>query len=116
MYDRVTMDGFKVDFISIESAPISRDQTKFIKDFKEFLKDKNRYIIVNEWKPEGKKEDRIKFVLEPKTSLNAIHFRKDLPDKSFFSKMETQLIDFPNCKHDDEIDCLAQAVSVIDSR
>jgi hypothetical protein len=116
MYDRVTMDGYKVDFISVESVSLSRDQTKFVQDFKTFLKEKGRYITVNEWKPEGKKEERIKFILEPKASLNALHLRKDMPDASFVRKFETQIVDFPHGKHDDVIDCAAQAIHVFESR
>jgi hypothetical protein len=116
MYDRVTADGYKVDFISIESVSISKDQTKFVTDFKSFLKERNRYLTVNEWKPEGKKEERIKFVLEPKASLNAISLRKDMADTSFVRKFENQIVDFPHGKHDDVIDCAAQAVDVLDKK
>jgi hypothetical protein len=114
MYDRVKSDGYRVEYVSVESVDLSKDQTKFIKDFRDFLKSKNRYIIVNEWKPKGKKEDRIKFVLEPKTSLNAIYLRKDMPDKSFVRKFEQQMVDFPNGRHDDVIDCAAQAIDILD--
>lgn len=118
MYDRVTMDWYKINTINIESVNLSRDQTKFILDFRTFLKGKGRYITVNEYKPQGigKKEDRIKFVLEPKFSLNAIYIRKDMPDKNFTRKIEDQLYDFPNGKHDDVIDCLAQAIHSLDIR
>jgi phage terminase large subunit-like protein len=116
MYDRVTADGYKMDFISIESVSISKDQTKFVTDFKSFLKERNRYLTVNEWKPEGKKEERIKFVLEPKASLNAISLRKDMADASFVRKFENQIVDFPHGKHDDVIDCAAQAVDVLDKK
>ena len=55
-----------------------------------------------------KKEDRIKFILEPKVSLHAIYIRKDMADKSFTRKIEDQMYEFPNGKHDDVIDCLTQ--------
>lgn len=116
MFDKMNMDGYKTETITIESVDINKDQTKFIEDFKTFLKENWRYIIVNEFKPQTlwKKEDRIKFYLEPKISTNAIFLRKDFPEKSFIRKIEDQLCDFPNWKHDDVIDCLAQAVHVLD--
>jgi hypothetical protein len=116
MYDRVTQDGYKVDYISVESVSLSNDQTKFIDDFKVFLKSKNRYITVNPWAPKGKKEERIKFILEPKTSLNALVLRKDMADSSFVAKLERQFYEFPHGRHDDAIDCLAQAVDVLETR
>ena len=63
-----------------------------------------------------KKQDRIKFILEPKLSVNAMYLRKDMVDTTFVRKVETQLYDFPNNRHDDVIDCLAQAVETLDSR
>lgn len=118
MYDRLEMDWYKPWFVSIESVSLSKDQAKFIEDFKVFLKEKDRYMVIHTFEPKwmGKKEDRIKFILEPKTSLNAIYLRKDMPDKSFVRRLEEQLVDFPNGKHDDIIDCLAQAIYVLDTR
>lgn len=46
--------------------------------------------------------------------MNAIYLRKDMVDKIFTSKIDTQLYDFPNNKHDDVIDCLAQAVACLE--
>jgi len=39
-----------------------------------------------------------------------------MADKSFTRKIEDQLYEFPNSKHDDVIDDLAQAVYVLDTR
>lgn len=114
MYDSITMDWYKIEFIGIESVNLSKEQTKFIADFKTFLKEKGRYITVNEYNPKWKKEDRIKFVLEPKTSLNAIYLRKDMADKSFIRRLEDQLYQFPNSKKDDIIDDLCQWVDILD--
>lgn len=116
MYDRLAMDGFKIQTINIEEAKINKDQTKFIDDFKAFLRENGRYVIVNAVPAKMNKQDRIKFILEPKISLNSIYLRKDMIDKSFVRKIETQLFDFPNNKHDDVIDCLAQAVDSIDRK
>jgi hypothetical protein len=114
MYDSMIMDWYKIEFINIEKVNINKEQTKFITDFKIFLKEKNRYITVNEYEPKWKKEDRIKFNLEPKVSLNAIYLRKDMADKSFIRRLEDQLYQFPNSKKDDIMDCLTQWVDTLE--
>lgn len=116
MYDRVTLDWFKVEEFVIEDVKLNRDQTKFINDFKTFLREKDRYIPVRWYIPKMKKEDRIKFTLEPKISLNSVYIRKDHPDKSFIKRLESQIVDFPNGKHDDIIDCLTMATEDLDVR
>lgn len=116
MYDKLSLEWFKIDYINIESVRINKDQTKFIQDFKQFLKSKDRYITVNEYEPKGKKEDRIKFNLEPKIALNAVYLRKDMSDKSFIRRLEDQLYNFPNSKKDDIMDCLTQAVHSFELR
>ena len=114
MYDRITSDWFKVDYISIEKVHINKEQTKFIEDFKAFLLENNRNILINFYEPKIKKEDRIKFWLEPLIALNWFHLRKDLADLSFIKKTERQLFEFPNWKHDDVIDDIEQARFVLD--
>jgi hypothetical protein len=114
MYDNLTLEWYKIDFIWIEKVNINKQQTKFIEDFKIFLKEKGRYITVTEYEPKWKKEDRIKFNLEPKVSLNAIYLRKDMADKSFVRRLEDQLYQFPNSKKDDIMDCLTQWVDILD--
>lgn len=116
MYDRLEIDWYKIDSIYIEDVKLNKDQSKFIEDFKKFLKENDRYIIVNWDKPKGRKEDRIKFILEPKTSTNAVFLRKDMADKSFIKRLERQLYEFPNAKHDDIIDCLAWWLNMLDTR
>ena len=64
--------------ISIEDVSLNVRQTKFINDFRAFLKQNSRNVIVNQYEPELKKTDRIKFILEPKINLNAIYLRNDL--------------------------------------
>jgi hypothetical protein len=114
MYDSMTMDWYKIEFIWVEKVNINKQQTKFIEDLKVFLKAKWRYITVTEYDPKGKKEDRIKFNLEPKVSLNAIYLRKDMADKSFIRRLEDQLYQFPNSKKDDIMDCLTQWVDILE--
>ena len=113
MHDRMQADGYKINCIVVEDVSINREQSKFIEDLRTFLKENNRNIIINTYKPKMKKEDRVKFILEPKVSLHSIHLRKDMADKSFTRKIEDQLYEFPNWKHDDVIDCLSQWVDYL---
>lgn len=64
----------------------------------------------------GKKEDRIKFILEPRVSVNAVHLRADAPDKRFNDKLERQMSEFPHGKHDDVLDVVAMAVRRLDTK
>jgi len=112
MYDRMEMEWLKPKYICIEDVPLNRDQSKFIKDFKAHLREINRMdILVITHKPKGKKNDRIKFVLEPITAINALYLRKDFPDKALMLKIEDQMMDFPNWKHDDLLDNITMAVT-----
>ena len=118
MYDRMTQDGFRIEYIAVESVELSPDQQQFIVGFKKYLREHDRYIIVNPFSPRnlGKKEERIKFILEPKISINAVYLRKDMADKVFTRKTEEQIYEFPHSKHDDIIDCLTQGVYILDNR
>ena len=112
IYDRMEQDWLKPKYICIEDVPINKDQTKFINDFKAYLREIDRMdILVIVHKPRGKKEDRIKFVLEPVTAINALYLRKDYPDKAVMLKIEDQMMDFPNGKYDDIIDNITMAVT-----
>lgn len=116
MYDRMKMDWYKINCIVVEDVAINKEQSKFIEDLRTFIKQNNRNIIVNTYQPKMKKEDRIKFILEPKVSLHAVYIRKDMADKSFTRKIEDQMYEFPNGKHDDVIDCLTQWVDYLDKK
>ncbi len=117
MYDSMVMEWLKPKYICIEDVPLNKNQTKFIQDFKLFLKDNNRLdILIITHKPKGKKEDRIKFVLEPITAMHALYLRKDFPDKSIIQKIEDQLVEFPNGKHDDTIDCITMAATDLNKK
>ena len=116
MYDRLRTDWYKINCIVVEDVSLSRDQSKFIEDLRTFLKENNRDIIVNSYRPKMKKEERIKFILEPKVSLHAIHIRKDMSDKSFTRKIEDQLYAFPNGKHDDIIDCISKWIDYLSNK
>lgn len=55
-----------------------------------------------------KKTDRIKGILQPRFAAGYVHFCCDC------SKLQTQLLDFPNGKHDDHPDALAGAIALLD--
>lgn len=110
--------GMNIDFISIETVNLSSNQTEFLKWFKEEMRVRNKFYNVYEYNPTGygKKEDRIKFHLEPRFSTWTIFFRKDDPSIYQWKKLEEQLLLFPHWNHDDIIDALSQCVSVFQSK
>lgn len=96
MFDKAEMDGFKIPCIDVEDARLNKDQTEFIEGFRRYLRERGRYITVNALPSKGKKEDRIKFILEPRLSINSVFLRSDMPDASINRKIESQMLDFPN--------------------
>ena len=109
MYDKLSSQWLKPRFISLESVTINRDQTKFIKDFKEYLISNWRSSIrINLYEPKTKKEDRIKFWLEPLVSLNWLHINVNIQDNTLQKRIENQFQDFPFSRKDDIIDCIEQ--------
>lgn len=101
-----------LEFISIEEATISKDQQDFLNGFENFLKENGKFYTVLLFKPRGhgKKEDRIKFSLEPILNRHAIYFRSDMKQEKNWIKLEEQLLKFPNCVHDDIMDAVSQGV------
>lgn len=69
------------------------------------------YMNLEEVRPSGEKEARIKTVLQPRYSNKKIIHMTNVDN----TKLEKQLLTFPNSKHDDVIDALAGAVSIVDS-
>lgn len=116
MYNKMTMDWFKVDFISVENAVINKQQTEFIVLLKaELLK----YWIncpVYLYTPKLKKEQRVQDNLEPVMSQKGVKFNRNISQPDFIPKMEAQLLQFPNGDHDDHPDCLSQMVEVFRKR
>lgn len=110
--NKAQMNWYKIKFISVEDVKLNRDQTKFIKDLKMYCLENQINIPIRLYHPKGNKEQRIKDNLEVLMSMNWLKFRWDFENKALIRQMETQFIDFPNGKHDDIIDCLAQWVNV----
>jgi phage terminase large subunit-like protein len=97
-----------VKFISVESVTINKDQTKFVDDLKKILVENGINCPLHIYEPKTKKEDRIKFNLEAPMSQKALKINRNIMDKTFVPKLESQFLDFPNGKHDDIIDDISQ--------
>lgn len=108
MINRATSMGFKVSFIHCESAKINPDQTKFIAELKKELIFYDIKIPLYTTEAIGKKEDRIKNEVEPPMTAGGFFMRGD-GNTEFMLKQEQQFLQFPNGKHDDIIDNVAQA-------
>lgn len=106
-----------IEFISLEEATISKDQQDFLGGFDRYLRDQGKFYTLLTFKPrgKGKKEDRIKFSLEPMLNRKAIYFRSDVTDDDWI-KLEEQLLKFPANPHDDIMDALSQAVIMWEDR
>ncbi len=102
--------GFKVGFVSAEDVSLNKDQQKFVEKLEAKIKERRIYADLERFKPVGKKEDRIKFELEPLFSSGKIYFRSEHEDTMIFTKLEKQLLDFPAGDKVDIPDTLAQAV------
>lgn len=116
MYNNMTAMWFKVEFISIEDVKINKNQTHFIEDLKRELVRCKISIPVYSYYPKLKKEQRIKDDLEWPMSQKAIKFNRNIPQPNFISKLERQLLEFPNWDHDDHPDCLSQWINVFRNR
>lgn len=103
---------YDVDFVSIENVSINKDQMQFKETFKQEMSRRNQYYVLYEFSPKGKKEDRIKFQLEPLIANQKCFFVKWHWDFWAFKKLEEQLTLFPSSKKDDVMDTLAQARQV----
>ncbi len=66
-----------------------------------------QYFVVNEIKPKGAKEDRIRSLLAL-FNLGVLYFRPH------YTTLERQLLQFPRGKNDDLADCLAAQLLVVD--
>lgn len=116
MIDKREIRWFKIEFISVEQVKINKDQTKFRKDITDEMSNRNKFYKLYDFCPRVKKQDRIKFWLEPRFNLWKVWFIQGEGDYTALKKMEDQLTMFPKNTHDDIIDCLAQSVQVFAER
>jgi len=112
MYNNAVADWFAPKFISVETATISSKQTQFIKDLKLALIEHQINVPVYLYESKVNKLLRIKDNLESIMSQQGLRFNRNMSDKSFINKLETQFLEYPNGDHDDVIDCVSQAIEV----
>lgn len=116
LIDRREMLGFRVEFISLEKNTLNRDQTQFKVTLQQEMSNRNKYYTIYDYMPREKKEDRIKFYLEPIVSNQRFYMIKWHGDYNAFHKLEEQMTMFPSIDHDDVIDCATQMVTVFKNR
>jgi predicted phage terminase large subunit-like protein len=109
MINNLIMDGYKVDFVSVENVTINKQQTDFVQKLREKLTEHQINIPIQLYEPKIKKQDRIKFNLEAIMSQKGIKFNRNMPK---LNKIERQFLEFPQGNHDDIIDTVSQAVEV----
>jgi len=104
--------GWTMDYLSVEDVSLSPTQREFVRGLEAEMRRQRKFYVVHHFKPvgQGKKEDRIKFNLEPMFNRHALHFRSDDDGNKAWAKMEEQLLKFPAARHDDLSDVLAQGV------
>lgn len=78
-------------------------------ELKKQMRLKDKHFLLEEVKPQGEKESRIRSVLQGRySSWNILHCK----NVSNMTQLETELLKFPNWRHDDKIDALASAISM----
>lgn len=112
MYNNLTALWFKVMFISCEDVSLNKQQTQFIKDLRDELMRYSINVPLRLYKPRLNKNQRIKDNLEWPMSQQWWKFNRNISQPNFITKLERQLLEFPNGDNDDHIDCLAQAEAV----
>lgn len=107
-----------LSFLSVEEVSLSRDQQEFVKGFEREMREQKRFYMLLPFKPVGmgKKEDRIRFSLEPMFNRNALHFRNDDTVNPAWKKLEEQLLRFPASRKKDLVDVLSQGVIMWNER
>ena len=103
-----------VRFISVEEMYLSKKQTLFVNQVDEEMKKARLFMPLRRYVPKVKKEDRIRFHLEPVVSRGAWHFRVDDQGNRAWAKGEEQLLKFPTGVHDDIPDWMNQAVEMFE--
>jgi len=108
MYNKMKMDWFEPQFLSVESVTINKQQTQFIQDLRDALLKHQINVPVYLFEPKEKKENRIKFNLESIMSQKGIKFNRNMSDPKFIPEMEKQFLEFSGWDKDDICDTVAQ--------
>lgn len=98
---------FNVRKVGIE---VVQYQKMLALEIKKQMRIRDTFFVLDEVKPMGEKEARIRAILQPRYSNGAIFHKKE------FTELELELLKFPNGKHDDKIDALSGAVRMLESQ
>ena len=108
--------GYHVSVVSVEDVSINKDQQVFVQSVDDLMREQGLIVPLNRFKPRVKKDDRIRFMIEPYISRNSVFFRVDDDGNNAWRKLEEQLLKFPGASHDDIIDTLAQGIEVFSDK
>lgn len=99
--------------ISCEYVTLSREQTHFYTLIQDHMTKTGSFYTLHKFIPKWKKDDRIKFSLEPIFTNHKLFFMEDQIPYEQMNKLTEQLQQFPNSNKKDVIDVLSQGVIVL---
>lgn len=99
---------FNFEWVSCEYVTINNDQVQFYEEIKHQMSLRNEFFPLYKRKPKGKKDDRIKFSLEPVIANHKLFFLEDQIPHDQMAKLLKQLQEFPETDKKDVIDVLSQ--------
>jgi len=116
MANKYKSAGWNVTFISVEDVSINRNQTIFVNSVQDTMNQVRLTVPLIRFKPRVKKEDRIRFKVEPVIASHKYYFRCDDAGNDAWTKGEEQFLRFPTADHDDIPDCIAQGIEAFENR
>lgn len=107
--------GWNMAFLAVEDVSLNKSQQLFVQSVDDEMRRQKCFITLQRYKPSGKKEDRIRYKLEPYFSRGAYYFRCDDPANDAWRKAEEEFLRFPTGDHDDHPDAAAMGVEIWES-
>jgi len=106
-----TSDKYKAKWKSYRvGIEIVQYQKMLALEVKNQMRVRDKFFILDEINPQGEKVARIRSIIQPRYATRAIIHRNSCQN---IWELELELLKFPNAKHDDLIDSLASAVSIM---
>lgn len=105
--DKWEIRGFPQSTWSVEQVSLNKDMREFLKLIKTQMEIRNKFYKIHEYKPKGKKIDRIRYTLEPVISNRRLYMITGAWNLNF-DKRYKQLSQFPNSDKLDVIDAVTQ--------
>lgn len=99
-------------WINIEYVQLNKDQVQFVQTVEDEMQKRNQRYTVHKWIPTGKKDDRIKFSIDPILTNHKLFFLEDQIPHDQMIKIVEQLQQFPTSDKKDVIDMISQAMIV----